>query len=502
MPSLLDRALASATRPCHLKATALALALAAATAGAAEPAPAPEVAAAPTLEPALALTPPPAPTHRWRAAAEIGSVLALGALSYTFSPSPSGANSDKWDGVRFDANPFKTNFAAHPLSGTFYYQVARSNGLAAWEASLWAVGSSTAWELIEVREPVSLNDLITTPTAGVAIGAPLGELSDWLAARGHGPWSTAASWVLGLPQRFNDVLDGRRAGGAGGEGVLSAGVSAGLALARVGPDWRPELRLAGGWELIRDEGWGRPGRGTRALLDASVSGLELRGALRAPGGGADFALLTHVHLAALHGRELTAGAQGPEGTEWLLGAGPAFLYRAHAWGLGSPMDRLSVVELPRLAATWRVTRGDAGLTLAGAAAPSFGGVHSLALQLHPEAAPPESLPAVQNAYGYHFAAGVAAQASASARWGRWSALVEGRSDLLWGLLDPDANVDSNPTADLDERWSGWRGLLAFLPCPGLSLSAGYEQQWRRSSAGATVVTAGERAFALSVGWVR
>ena len=284
--------------------------------------------------------------------------------------------------------------------------------------------------------------------------------------------------------------------------MRAAGSSAGLALARVGPDWRPELRLGGGWELIRDEDWGRPGRGTRALLDASVSGLELRAALRAPGGAADFSLLTHVHLAALHGRDLSAGPAGVEGTEWLLGTGPAFSYRAHGWGVGSPLDRLSVVELPRLAATWRLLRGDAGLSLTGSAAPSFGGVHSLALQLDPGAAPPEALPAVQNAYGYHFAAGLAAQASASARWGRWSALVEARSDLLWGLLDPDANVDSNPTADLDERWTGWRGQLAFQPFPGLSLSGGYVQQWRRSSANATVITAGERAFSLSVGWVR
>ncbi len=453
-------------------------------------------------DPSLRLEAPPAPTHRWRAAAEIGSALALGALSYTFSPSPSGADSDKWDGIRFDANPYRTNFAAHPLSGTFYYQGARSNGLAAWEASLWAVGASTLWEVIEVREPMSLNDLITTPTAGVAIGAPLGELSDWLAACGRGPWSTAASWVLGEPQRFNDLLDGRNAGGAGGGGVLSAGLSAGLALARVGADWRPELRVAGGWELLRDEGWGRPGADTRALLDASVSGLELRAALRAPGGGADFSLLTHVHLAALHGRDLSASPAGVEGTEWLLGAGPAFSYRAHGWGVGSPLDRCSVVELPRLAATWRLLRGDAGLSMTGSAAPSFGGVHSLALQLDPGAAPPEALPTVQNAYGYHFAAGLAAQASASARWGRWSARLEGRADLLWGLLDPDANVGRHPTADLDERWSWWRGQLAVEPGPGLSLVAGYQQEWRRSSADAAVVRAAERAFTLSLGWVR
>jgi hypothetical protein len=71
-----------------------------------------------------------------------------------------------------------------------------------------------------------------------------------------------------------------------------------------------------------------------------------------------------------------------------------------------------------------------------------------------------------------------------------------------GLLDPDANVGSNPTADLDERWSWWRGQLALEPLPRPVAGGRLQQEWRRSSADATVVRAAERAFTLSLGWVR
>ncbi|MBK9516841.1 MAG: DUF3943 domain-containing protein [Anaeromyxobacter sp.] len=444
---------------------------------------------------------PPA-TNRWRAATELGLVLLGGGLSYAVNPSPTGGDSTKLDGIRLDANPYRTNFVGHPLSGALSYQLARSNGLAAWEASLWSVAGSTVWEVIEVREPMSANDLVTTPTAGVAIGAPLGELSDWLAAQGGGRWSQAAAWLTGAPQRLHDRLDRRTAGGAGPGGALAAGLSGGLALARANRTWRPELRLVGGWELVRAEGWGKAGEGTQALLDASVSGFEVRGALRWPGGAADLAITSHVHLAALHGRALADGPAGPEGLEWLLGTGPAFLYRAHSWGLGGPLDRLSVVELPRLAATLRGSRGLAHLALAASAAPTFGGVRSLALALEPGAAPPDDLPTVHRAYGYHFAAGAAGQASLSGRWGPLSASLDGRADLLWGVLRPDARLAARPSVALFDRWLEWRGALTARPRPGLELGAGYEQRWRLGRADAVTRSAGERAFTLSAAWLR
>ena len=74
--------------------------------------------------------------------------------------------------VLFDDNSIGTNsFPGHPLSGSYYYLIARDSKLSRLESFLWSFAASSVHEFfIELPEVVSINDLVVTPVAGAAIG--------------------------------------------------------------------------------------------------------------------------------------------------------------------------------------------------------------------------------------------------------------------------------------------------------------------------------------------
>lgn len=80
------------------------------------------------------------------------------------------------DGIRFDSNNFTFNWT-HSMAGAIYYNYARANRLNPLESFLYTFGASYFWEfVIEFREVVSINDLISTPMGGVSIGESLFQL--------------------------------------------------------------------------------------------------------------------------------------------------------------------------------------------------------------------------------------------------------------------------------------------------------------------------------------
>lgn len=441
----------------------------------------------------------PAGSHRLRAATELGGVLAAGSLIWYLSPSRTAAPGSKGDGIRLDANPFRTNFVGHPVSGAIYYQVARSNRLSAIESSLWTVAGSTVWEAIEYTEPASLNDLVVTPVAGVALGAPLLELAAHL---DRGPRSGAGdvlAWLVAPPKKLHDLVDGVRPARGDPDGVLEASSGASAGAGRVAGDWRGELRAHAAFRLVRDPDWGAPGEGTRALRDAAVSALSLEVGL-GEDGLSDFSFGSSVLLAAVHRRSLAGDGEGLRGGEVLAGAGAGFAFRLHDWGLGGEADRLSVAELPSLAVEGRWFRGGLRLTGRLAAAPTFGGVRSLALLADPAAVPPEDVPTVQEAWGYHFALGVALAPGVEARWGRLALEASGRADWLWGVTTPDADPARSPQGDFSDRWIDGTVRARLLLAPRLELSASATRRLRHSAAGSATLDAAGTSFAAGVAW--
>jgi hypothetical protein len=79
--------------------------------------------------------------------------------------------------ILFDDNSIGTNsFPGHPLSGAYYYLIARNNNLSRTESFLWSFATSAIHEFfIELPEVASINDFVVTPVAGSTIGEAMYE---------------------------------------------------------------------------------------------------------------------------------------------------------------------------------------------------------------------------------------------------------------------------------------------------------------------------------------
>ncbi len=118
----------------------------------------------------------------------MGEVLALNAAGEAAYYMDIKSNRDDWeypltwngfkqkvsDGWKFDNNNFSTNCIGHIYSGNFYFNAARTNGYSFLESVVFAVGGSLFWEYAgEIREQVSLNDLVFTGIGGSLFGEAL-----------------------------------------------------------------------------------------------------------------------------------------------------------------------------------------------------------------------------------------------------------------------------------------------------------------------------------------
>jgi Domain of unknown function (DUF3943) len=75
------------------------------------------------------------------------------------------------DGWRFDGNPFDINALGHPGFGAMTHFLARQNNYSMPETFLISTVASGTWEVfLELAEYGSLNDALSTSTAGIPIG--------------------------------------------------------------------------------------------------------------------------------------------------------------------------------------------------------------------------------------------------------------------------------------------------------------------------------------------
>ena len=158
--------------------------------------------------------------HYVRAALEMLGVVAIGVGQYWLNRN---TNSRDWDfphwterlggsGVRFDNNTHVTNNVLHPLAGSAYYGLSRANGLSVGASALYTFASSAAWETVEWREKISINDMVTTTIGGIAAGEFFTQLGSYL---NSSPGETnfaqdLAKGTLGFPIWVHDRIDGRR----------------------------------------------------------------------------------------------------------------------------------------------------------------------------------------------------------------------------------------------------------------------------------------------------
>jgi hypothetical protein len=445
----------------------------------------------------------PQPPARVRASAWVGTYVALQLTSYLMTSRPSGqvysTIYSPWDklahgAASFDSNTFRTNFAGHPAMGTVLYQLARGNRLTTWGSALAAVAGSTTWELIEFHEKASINDLVVTPVAGVALGEPLLQLAAHLDRSNASGGRTVLAWIAAPWKKLGDALDGAAlARGAPADTFLGRFELGGATVS--GPDGRRgEVRAALGWALWRDPDYGAPGATVHAWLDAQVSRLQLSGAVSGQG-VTDAHLSSSVLLAALYARAI--GQEG-RGSDLVAGAGLGFDLGGHQWTRDGPFDLSGGVEVPRLSLQGRWLSGTLRLTARLDAALRFGGSRSFALDGLPDAAPFSTLPTVQQQFGYHFGLGGSLHPALELTWGPAALRLAWRGERLEGLRGPDPVDGYHPSARLDEDWTqgNARASWTFNGWLEVALDAGRRSRWSRADA--TTRTAVERSMGLAV----
>jgi hypothetical protein len=204
-----------------------------------DPAPVVVAPGAPALDPELAKPSVPDPyaafplatahdKHYIRGGLEVFAILGLGLVDYSLNTVARGGvihpGDRRWSisydwptlrekligtGLNLDTDRFQTNYIAHPLAGTSYFSVARSNHLSFAESYLYAIVGSTTWEYFgEIRLITSINDLVVTPTSGAAIGEPLMQLSGFFQHATKSFSSDALSFLFSPINAVNTWTDG------------------------------------------------------------------------------------------------------------------------------------------------------------------------------------------------------------------------------------------------------------------------------------------------------
>lgn len=95
----------------------------------------------------------------------------------------------------WDKDGWVVNYVGHPLQGSFFFNSIRSQGAGFWESAAFNVFHTLFWEyfLEAINEQPSINDLLTTPVVGIA----LGELSHQAIIRMKQGGFTTGEKILG-----------------------------------------------------------------------------------------------------------------------------------------------------------------------------------------------------------------------------------------------------------------------------------------------------------------
>lgn len=264
-------------------------------------------------------------------------------------------------GWELDLNGLNTNFVGHPFGGSMYYTMARSNQLNVAESTAYAIGGSLLWELFgEVREYISINDMIVTPLAGLAIAEPvfqLGAFFDRSSPRLH---NRVLGAVFAPIKTLNDWLDGRSlartpspdAAGFPSNEYHRFDLRLGAAAVTQDPADEPrrsdrtfESRISLASQLIRVPGYDSAGEHSLFFGEANLSSIGVDAALNGSG-LVDLEVHTSVGLAGYYLRHARLTPTGVRGQGTLLSVTMGYQYVLHDYDRDRPRprDRISSVQ--------------------------------------------------------------------------------------------------------------------------------------------------------------
>lgn len=309
----------------------------------------------------LAAEPKP---HYLRAAAELSLFLGAGTLWYHFGQEhDGGVVRPPWrerftrEVLRLDNNGYLINFVGHPLSGAAYYGFSRGNGMSMATSASYAFAASFLWEYVaELNDKISVNDLITTPVAGIATGEFFSRLALYLnrAPGGGSRVQRAFGWTLGFSQAVHDAMDRRRpppawveADSLGYDASIAHRFTwrAGAAVARGDAGAFPLVDTAVEGRLVALPHYLYAGRGRRFFGDAEVTSMRLRVAAGSEGHGVEWDADTI--LLGLYAKRAPADASLVRSAAVLFGTSVGYLYRRDDFE--SFVDRIGTTRLPGLA---------------------------------------------------------------------------------------------------------------------------------------------------------
>jgi len=321
-----------------------------------------------------------------------------------------------FEAVRLDSNRFATNAGSHTEGGTLIYLIGRGNGLGAGASTLLSLGEVIIWEYVaEYSEKPSLNDMLTNPLGGFAVGEPFFQLSEFFARGADNGVNRTLAAVFSPLTPANDWVDGRRRRSTGNTDGLGLtrdithrfDLYAGMATARweEDPSQRTETMLGLRTEINAVPGFGAVhhraglfGAGRITRLDAGlVLGQDgMTGALFA----------TRVALGGYHWQDLWRDENNEvHGNNLIAGLFNSFEYTGRDRP-GLPFDQIAAFGLlgPTLDLGHR--RGALQTQLRLEALPDLAMVTSLPGDRYKERSGTEGLTTVLAQRGYYYAYGL------------------------------------------------------------------------------------------------
>jgi len=100
-------------------------------------------------------------------------------------------------GFVFDTDSFLANGVGHPYHGSIYFQAGRAAGLSFVPSALLTFAGSLQWELFMENMYPSINDLVNTTLAGIALGEMSVRLTNLVVDDGSQGWSRVLRELTG-----------------------------------------------------------------------------------------------------------------------------------------------------------------------------------------------------------------------------------------------------------------------------------------------------------------
>jgi hypothetical protein len=395
-----------------------------------------------------------------------------------------------FDAVRFDSNDFATNAGNHTFSGAAYYWLARANRLSILESFAVANVGSLTWEyLVEFREMPSLNDIVFTPFAGMAMGETLFQLGELFDRGSDATGVRILAALFGGPRKLHDLVDGVPRGRARETDPMglpsdvyhrfefSSGLSTVVSGASSGDASGSRAELAIESEIVTLPHYGGAGHVDGSFGDRGFTSLRMESVI-GDHRTERFALDARATLFGRYRHDVSHDRSGElSGTSVFAGVLSGLDYSQRWIGLLS--DRIAVARL--LGPTLDVSAFTGGVHLRAAldVTADFAMVTAFAGPAYLASAEPASIRSVLAQKGYYYAYGVSAAPTFIAQWSVFDLRVAARVDLFTSIDGRDrVQQDVADDARLSDRRIEWRTSAGLSPIPLLRLHATFTERWR------------------------